>query len=831
MASFKPQRLIKVGGHESDDEEFLRRLGAIIVKLGSGSVIVHGGGAEISELERAVFDREPVFVGGRRLTDSKTLQLVEMVLCGSVNKRIVRALAKHPQIKPLGISGQDSNILCGTCNSELGFVAEDITSNPAPIIDLCAAGFTPVIAPLALDHLGQPLNANADDAASALACSLDVSELILITNVAGVIINGRVKNFLTADEAEDLIRDGSISGGMVVKVRSAAEAAKKSGRVVRICNLDELENGGGTLFGERAHSDDCGRLSPFHCKTEAHPEKLAPLFSKIDLRFKSGDGCWLQDDSGREYLDFGSGIAVNALGHRHPRIVNSLIHRAMLPLHLSNLFPIPEQELLARALTESCFAERVFFSNSGTEANEAALKFAFKYHHSRNDFARKRVVAFKGGFHGRTMGALAVTEKPSYRAPYANHLFNSDFCDFNSVQQINSKLSSDVAAVILEPIQGEAGIHLATSEFMREVRRLCSLHGIILIFDEVQCGLMRTGVMWAHQYYDVEPDIMTTAKPLGGGLPIGATLISEMVSKSLAFGDHGSTFGGNPVACALALEVVDEVHRLKSDIERNSVIISDVMFEISETYPHWISQIRGRGFMWGMDVHCTTSEFIDRARKHGLLLLTAGINTVRILPPLICGEAEITQFKKTLTCVLEELNEKYCDGIQISSAVFSDAINIFELVSSCSDSKSVLPRTLDAIRRDISKFLVARWNNVVVGCVSWRDWGNSHWEVRSLVVASHARGLGIGQRLTECIVSRACKSKVKEVFALSMAPQFFKKLGFSVVPRNRYPFKENADCQNCSWSSDCRETAMGLLLDLEFKSSVGSDVLKADVEK
>lgn len=174
------------------------------------------------------------------------------------------------------------------------------------------------------------------------------------------------------------------------------------------------------------------------------------MFSKIDLRFKSGDGCWLQDDSGREYLDFGSGIAVNALGHRHPRIVNSLIHRAMLPLHLSNLFPIPEQELLARALTESCFAERVFFSNSGTEANEAALKFAFKYHHSRNDFARKRVVAFKGGFHGRTMGALAVTEKPSYRAPYANHLFNSDFVTLiqfnklipNSVQMLPLSFSS-----------------------------------------------------------------------------------------------------------------------------------------------------------------------------------------------------------------------------------------------------------------------------------------------------------------------------------------------------------------------------------------------------
>lgn len=813
MAFCAPRRLIKVGGHESDSDEFLKLFAHAVARLGSGTIIVHGGGAAISALERSLLGREPVFIDGRRKTDEHTLRLAEMVLCGSVNKKIVRALAARVEIKPVGLSGVDGGLLRGVRSKQLGFVAEKIVADVCLLRELCAGGYTPVIAPLAADEDAHSLNANADEVASALAVALAIREVVFVTNVSGVVLDGRVLTALSAEDAEQHIADGSISGGMIVKVRAALDAAQQTGALVRICNLETLAEGGGTLVGDFSQLEEIEVLMG-----ETESSRLAPLFSKTNLNVQSATGMWLQEESGRKYLDFGSGIAVNALGHGHPKIIQTLLRKSASPLHLSNLFPIPEQETLARKLTESCFAERVFFCNSGTEANEAALKFALKYHHSRKDSARTRVVALSGGFHGRTMGALAVTEKPSYRAPFSSHLFPVEFLPFNSTQVLQNALGPDVAAVIVEPVQGEAGVHIASPDFLAELRRLCDLHGIVLIFDEVQCGLMRTGTFWSHQQYQIEPDILTTAKPLGGGLPLGATLISAKISEALAVGDHGSTFGGNPLACALALVVVDEVQRLQPQIRQTSAFLREVISGLAETFPQWIAAFRGRGLMWGIDLHCQASEVVDAARERGLLLLTAGPRTVRLLPPLICCREDVSRFQTIMHGALTDMSRRSCADIQISPALADDALEIFDLLSPWSEAKVVLPRTLSSVKSGIEDFLLARWNGVVVGCIAVRKWSESVWEVRSLAVAAAVQRHGIGRKLAGALISQSKEKEVSEIFALTTSPEFFASLGFTPQPRSRYPFKEASDCISCSWASDCKETALGL----QIRSSVDS---------
>lgn len=819
MVSGKPTRIIKVGGHESDNPDYLMQFATALEKLTGTTVVVHGGGALISELERSVFAREPIFVDGKRKTDSQTLQLAEMVLCGTINKKIVRSLRAHSSLKPIGLSGEDAGLLTATSDSSLGLVAATVSANPKPLIELCQLGYTPVIAPLALSADFQPLNANADTVAAALAKALAVQELVFLTNVPGVIVKGSLVQSLCESEAEELIRENHILGGMIVKVRSALEAARNSKARVRICNLATLALNSGTIIEcvSPAAKESAG-LGVLDKNINNRGSAIAPLFSKIDVQFRSALGMYLSDESESAFLDFGSGIAVNALGHGHPRIVETIVSSSAKPLHLSNLFKIPEQETLAEKLTSSCFADAVFFSNSGTEANEAALKFALKYHYSRGDQRRTRMIAFAGGFHGRTLGALAVTEKKSYRSPFASHLFSTEFLPFNSTANLEGILQSDVAAVIVEPIQGEAGVRVASPEFLKELRRLCTERGIILIFDEVQCGLMRTGTLWAHQQYDIEPDILTSAKPLGGGLPLGATLIARHISMSLAAGDHGSTFGGNPLACSLALVVLDEVQRMQAHVEAMGESISQSLQELASQYPQWIKAIRGRGLMWGIDVSCTASEFLDRARSHGLIVLSAGPSTIRLLPALICNELHINEFKIKMRAVLEELNVFYREEIIYRTAVAADSLDIFDLLSTFADKRKILPRSFASIERDLGKFIIAQWNGVIVGCVAHRHWTELHWEVRSLVVISGAQKQGIGHKLTTQLIAQANKSGAGAVFALTLCPEFFFQLGFIQHPRSRYDFKEKSDCFTCSFANECQEIAVGIELNTSKKT-------------
>ncbi len=294
---------------------------------------------------------------------------------------------------------------------------------------------------------------------------------------------------------------------------------------------------------------------------QAESKFIVNTYVRPDIVFSHGEGCYLYDMSGKRYLDFSSGIAVTALGHSDPQWVAAVADQAGKLVHVSNLYHTEPQTSLARRLVENSFADRVYFGNSGTEANEAAIKFARKYAslNAEPGQPRAKIVAFSGGFHGRTLGSLAVTYKSRYREPFAPLMPGVTFAPYNDLQAVSEAIDGDTCAVIVEPVQGEGGVNPSTMEFLHGLRRLCDEQHALLIFDEVQCGLGRTGKLWAHEDYGVMPDIMTLAKPLAGGLPIGATLVTEKVAAHIEPGDHGSTFAAGPLVCRAAEVVFDRV--------------------------------------------------------------------------------------------------------------------------------------------------------------------------------------------------------------------------------------------------------------------------------
>jgi predicted acetylornithine/succinylornithine family transaminase len=389
---------------------------------------------------------------------------------------------------------------------------------------------------------------------------------------------------------------------------------------------------------------------------------LTGLYRRSTFVIERGEGCTVFDTCGKSYLDFTSGIAVNALGHSHPQIQKAIVAQVNKIVHASNLYLTSPMLELAELLVSHSFADKVFFCNSGTEANEAALKFARKWA-QKNSFPHKtRFLAFRNGFHGRTMGALSVTEKEQYRKPFAPLIEDVSFADFNDIESVKRLLNEDFCAVIVEPIQGEGGIIPAENSFIYELRKLCDQHHTLLIFDEVQCGLGRTGTLWAHEgfYPSVTPDIMTLAKPLGGGLPCGATLTTERVSQGMDPGDHGSTFGGNPVACAAGVALLK--HLLEPSFLASVREISDALVQglkdLQSEFPLHINAIRGKGLMLGMDTLFSAEEMISALAREGVILVSAGSHTLRLLPPLILTLVQVEEFLQAVRKGLEYLIEK-----------------------------------------------------------------------------------------------------------------------------------------------------------------------------
>lgn len=377
-------------------------------------------------------------------------------------------------------------------------------------------------------------------------------------------------------------------------------------------------------------------------------------YARAPFVLERGQGCWVYDTDGNGYLDCVAGIAVNALGHADPGLAAVLAEQAGTLWHVSNLYHTAPQARLARKLCESSFADRVFFCNSGAEANEGAFKFARKWAHEHFGPDKHAIVAFSGAFHGRTFGALAATPREKYQAAFRPLLPGVRIAPFNDLAGTAAVLGDDVCAVIVEPVQGEGGVYPATPEFLAGLRELCDRHHALLIFDEVQCGLGRTGTLWAHQGYSVTPDLLTAAKPLAGGLPMGAVLMTEAVAAVMHPGDHGSTFAASPLVSAVAEAVLDRINQpaFLAEVAAKGAELKERLEELNSPI---ITAVRGRGLMLGADLAVPASDVVNAGYRHGLLLVNAGPNTLRLVPPLVITRAEMDLLIERLAAIFQSL--------------------------------------------------------------------------------------------------------------------------------------------------------------------------------
>lgn len=378
---------------------------------------------------------------------------------------------------------------------------------------------------------------------------------------------------------------------------------------------------------------------------------IAQTYKRPPFTLHKATGVKVWDTEGKAYLDMVSGIAVMSLGHSDPQITEIIRQQAGELIHVSNLYHTQPQAALAELLCQKSFASRVFFCNSGAEANEGALKFARKLAYANGETERKKIISFNRAFHGRTMGALAITPKANYQDPFRPLMGAAETLPMNDLAAAQAAINSQTCAVIVEPIQGEGGVYPAEANFLQGLRQLCDEHGAVLIFDEIQCGLGRTGHLWAHEHEGVIPDMMTLAKPLASGLPIGAVLMNDKVHQSLSPGDHGSTFAGGALVCAVAEHVVQRIS--SPDFLRHVQEMGEYLVErLQEINSPHIQEIRGRGLMVGVELDIPIAPIIQAGYNNGLLLVSAGENTLRLIPPLIIEKDDLDIFIDRFTAIL-----------------------------------------------------------------------------------------------------------------------------------------------------------------------------------
>ena len=375
----------------------------------------------------------------------------------------------------------------------------------------------------------------------------------------------------------------------------------------------------------------------------AQTSHLLPTYARVELAFERGEGAWLIAADGERYLDFTSGVAVNALGHAHPHLVAALGEQARKLWHVSNLYRIPEGERLAARLCEASFADVVFFANSGAEAMECAIKMTRKHHSVNGRPERYRIITYEGAFHGRTLATLAAGGQKKYLDGFGPVVDGFDQMPFADPEATRRAIGEATGAILIEPIMGEGGVRVVPPEVLRALRQLCDQHGLLLIFDEVQTGIGRTGELFAYQRSGVVPDIMALAKALGGGFPLGACLATAEAAKGMTVGTHGSTFGGNPLAMAAANALLDVVlaDGFLDQVRRTGLLLKQRLAEIKDRYPQIIAEVRGEGLLVGLRAVVPSGDLVDELRAEKMITVAAGDNVVRLLPPLIVGEAEI----------------------------------------------------------------------------------------------------------------------------------------------------------------------------------------------
>ena len=378
---------------------------------------------------------------------------------------------------------------------------------------------------------------------------------------------------------------------------------------------------------------------------------LMPVYPRCDVRPVRGEGCHLIGEQGERYLDFASGIAVNILGHGHPHLTKAIQEQAATLMHVSNLYGSPQGEALAQRLVDSTFADTVFFTNSGAEAVECAIKTARRYHHVKGNAHKHDLITFSNAFHGRTLGTISATNQEKMRDGFEPLLPGFSYAQFDDLEGAKALITENTAGFLVEPIQGEGGLRPASQEFLAGLRALCDEHDLLLVLDEVQCGYMRSGTFFAHEQYGVVPDIMAVAKGIGGGFPLGACLASEKAAAGMVFGTHGSTYGGNPLAMAAGSAVLDVILEpaFKEHVNAMSARLVQALEQFIPNHDDLFESIRGKGLMLGLKMKSDSRAFVSHLRHHGLLTVAAGDNVVRILPPLVIEEAHIAEFIERLS--------------------------------------------------------------------------------------------------------------------------------------------------------------------------------------
>ncbi|MFL6861799.1 MAG: aspartate aminotransferase family protein [Allosphingosinicella sp.] len=378
---------------------------------------------------------------------------------------------------------------------------------------------------------------------------------------------------------------------------------------------------------------------------------LMPVYPRSPVRPVRGEGVWLWGEDGTKYLDFASGIAVNLLGHGHPHLTGAIQRQAATLMHVSNLYGSPQGEAFARRLVDNTFADTVFFTNSGAEAVECAIKTARRYHHHHGRPEKNVLVTFGNAFHGRTMATISATDQPKLRDGFAPLLPGFTVVDFDDLAAAEAAVDEHAAGFLVEPVQGEGGIRPASAEFMQGLRRLCDENDLMLVLDEVQCGVARTGKLYAYEHYGIAPDILATAKGIGGGFPMGACLATEKAAAGMVVGTHGSTYGGNPLAMAAGQAVFDVILEpgFLDHVQRMGERLRGALEQMIPNHDGLFESVRGLGLMLGVKMKTDSRAFVTYLREHGLLTVAAGDNVMRVLPPLIVEEAHIAEFVERLS--------------------------------------------------------------------------------------------------------------------------------------------------------------------------------------
>ena len=378
---------------------------------------------------------------------------------------------------------------------------------------------------------------------------------------------------------------------------------------------------------------------------------LMPVYPRSPVRPVRGEGVYLYGEQGEKYLDFASGIAVNLLGHGHPALTKAIQDQAATLIHVSNLYGSPQGEAYAQRLVDTTFADTVFFTNSGAEAVECAIKTTRRYHHHHGRPERNVLVTFSNAFHGRTLGTISATNQEKLRDGFAPLLPGFTVVEFDNLEAAEAAMTEHTAGFLVEPIQGEGGVRPASPQFIQGLRRLCDENDLMLVLDEVQCGFARTGKLFAYEKYGIEPDILASAKGIGGGFPMGACLATEKAAAGMVIGTHGSTYGGNPLAMAAGQAVLEVVNRPEflEHVRLMGERLRGALEQMIPNHSHLFEHVRGMGLMLGIKMKTDSRAFVSHLRDHGLLTVAAGDNVVRVLPPLVIEEAHITEFVQKLS--------------------------------------------------------------------------------------------------------------------------------------------------------------------------------------